>query len=626
MKPARANSLGAVAALLLAIVAFLAINLAAGLSLGSVKLDLTQGRIYTLSPATVDLLKTLNEPITLRFYASPALTEASGQYTGYEQHVRALLDVYARHSHGRITVDDIAPEPYSAEEDRAFSFGLHGVPVDDEGNQAYFGIVATNSTDQTQTIPFLTPDREVFLEYDLTRLIASLGQPKKPVVGLIDGTGAGGMQGGDQGKPWVSLEQARTLFTIRRIDQLTSTIDPAIPVLLIVHPKDLSPITQFAIDQYVLGGGHALVFVDPDAESVAAPMSEMMSSGTPGGGASDLPALFKAWGIDYDPHKIVADWGQSMRVEGESFDRPIVTQFPPYIEIKPPHLDPDDPVTGDLKVINMVTVGALLQAQDAKTTMTPLITSSAHSALANAEDAVGNADPLAFLSKYKQGDQNFVMAARIVGPANTAFPNGPPKDSKIAADKILKTALKPVDVIVVADVDMLANHTWVDIRDMMGQQVAAPFASNGDFLVNALENLTGSPALATLRGRGISSRPLTRIEDLQRVADEKYRATKDELSKKLDEARRKLLSLAPAKSADSDSAAPVLNEEQQATVKQFRAEMADTRNQLRDVQHNLRRDIEQLEGEIEFANIVLVPLAVVIFALLLAFGGRRRGR
>ena len=272
--------------LTLGVVVFLAVNLAAGLTLGSARLDFTQSHIYSLSPVTADMLKNLDEPITLRFYVSPAMRDVSGRYANYADHVQTLLDLYARRSHGKITVETIAPDAFSPEEDRAFGFGLRGVPIDEEGDQAYFGIVGTNSTDRVETIPFLTPEREVFLEYDLTRLVSALQQAKPPVIGLIDGAGT-------SGKTWSAVAEARQLFTLRTLSADTAAIDPTIAALMIVNPRDLKPSMQFAIDQYVLNGGHVLVFVDPDAETVQPAGMDAMGMGS---GSSDLPALFKALG------------------------------------------------------------------------------------------------------------------------------------------------------------------------------------------------------------------------------------------------------------------------------------------------------------------------------------------
>ena len=486
--------------------------------------------------------------------------------------------------------------------------------------------MGTNSTDQTETIPFLAPEREVFLEYDLTKMIAALATPVKPVIGLMDGAGTSSKE---QGQVWSAVDQVRQLFTVRMIPLEADRIDPTVSVLIIVHPKNLSPATLFAIDQYIVAGGHALVFVDPDAESVAPPMSELMNSGISGGGASDMPILFKAWGIVYNPAKIAADWDQAMRIEAESNGRTVVTEFPPYIAVKPPYLKTDDPVTGDLKIINMVTSGALMQKEGATTVFTPLIQTSPHAALADVADAAINADPLAFISKYKPGNETLTLAARIVGPIVSAYPEGPPKDPHAAKPPVpgpyLKEAVKPAEIIVAADVDMLSDHSWVEMRDMMGQRIAMPFASNGDFVINALESLTGSTALSSLRARGVASRPLSRVQELQRIADDRYQATAESLSQKLDETRRQLLTLSAPKSQGVQPAGvPVLSDEQQEAVKRFRSEMVETRQQLRDVQRDLRHDIDRLETRIKILNIVVMPMTIVVFALLVAFGGIRR--
>jgi ABC-type uncharacterized transport system involved in gliding motility auxiliary subunit len=603
-------------ALVLAVVAFLAVNLAAGLTLGSARIDFTQARIYTLSPVTTDILKGLKEPVHIRFYVSPAMVEVSGRYANYAEHVRELLGVYARRSHGMVTVETISPEPYSPEEDRAFGFGLRGVPVDNSGGQAYFGIVGTNSTDQTQTIPFLTPERETFLEYDLTRLISTLATPKKTIIGLIDGAGT-------SGPGWAAVDEVRQSFTVRMIEPNTTAIDPTVSVLMIIHPHDLAPSAQFAIDQFVMGGGRVLAFVDPDAEGLAPSAADMMG-GAPAT-SSDMPVLFKSWGIAYDPAKVAADWQQAMRIQAESFGREVVTEFPPYIGDKPPYVKADDPVTGDLKVVNLITPGALSQIPGAKTVFTSLIQTSPDAALADVADCAAAADPLAFVSKYHPtSGPGYTLAARITGDLSSAFPNGPPKDTHTTGP-VLKQTAKPAEIIVAADVDILSDHSWVEMRNLGGQHVAIPFASNGDFVINALESLTGQPGLSSLRARGVASRPLTKLEDVERAADAQYEQTEEDLSQKLEDVQRKLLTLSGSQGKqDSKGGAPLLNEQQMDAVKQFRAEMSDTRNQLRDVQHNLRHDLDRLETRIRIVNIAVMPLAVIIFAGLLAVHARRR--
>ena len=255
--------------------------------------------------------------------------------------------------------------------------------------------------------------------------------------------------------------------------------------------------------------------------------------------------------------------------------------YPPYIAAKPPYVKTDDPVTGDLKIVNLITPGALDHIEGSSSVFTPLIQTTPHAALVDAGDAVAAADPLAFLSKYKPGDRPLTLAARITGTVATAFPDGPPKDAHIPAAPPggwLKTSAKPAEIIVAADVDMLSDHSWTDMRELGGQQVAIPFASNGDFLINALENLTGRTGLPSLRARGVASRPLTRIVDLERAADDRYRATEEELSHRLEDTQRQLLALSGGQSRDKAGAAapagaaPVLNDRQQDALRAFRAQ------------------------------------------------------
>jgi ABC-type uncharacterized transport system involved in gliding motility auxiliary subunit len=593
-----------------AIAAFLLLNLAATLILPDARLDLTADRLYTLSPVSRDILADLKEPITLRFYVSQGVTDASGPYAAYANRVEELLDVYRRRSHGKLTVEIVNPEPFSADEDRAIGFGLKPIPLDSAGNQGFFGIAGTNSTDDTELIPYLAPEREAFLEYDLTKLIQSLATPQKPVIGLLDGTG-----GLNQGN--VAMEQARQLFSVRTLSSDLTSIDPAISVLMLVHPKNLAAGPRYAIDQFVLNGGHALIFVDPEAET-ASP-TDSRASGLRDGGASDLPDLFKAWGIGYDPLHVVGDWSQAMRIQAESLGRQVVTEYPPYIAVMPPYLKADDPVTGNLKSLNMITAGALTALPGATTSFTPLIESSPQAALIETLDASSLTDPLEITRKYHPGDQSFTLAARLTGKVATAFPAGPPAELKgKTSGPVLKESVKPTVLIVVADSDLLADRAWVDVRETGGGEMATPYAGNGDFLVNALENLTGSPALSVLRGRGLITRRLTRLDNLQRDAEAEFRASEESLARKLDTIRKQLASVTPT---GDDKA--LLGAERQEAIRRFHNEMAETRRALRDVQHDLRRTIDRLIGRIRLIDILAVPVLVVLAAILYAWRERR---
>ena len=433
----RLKTLSPGAKLGLAIVAFLVLNLLVGAVLPDFRLDLTADRLYTLTPVSRDILADLPEPITLRFYVSQGITDTSGPYAAYATRIEELLDVYRRRAHGQIKVEIVNPEPFSPEEDRASGFGLKPVPLDAAGGQGFFGLAGTNSTDDTELIPYLAPEREAFLEYDLTKLIQALSMPKKPLIGLLDGTHE---LDGSEG-PNAALEQVKQLFTVRMLSSDVTVIDPAIAVLLLVHPKNLNPGLRYAIDQYVLGGGHALIFVDPEAETAGS--ADPRTGGIQGGGTSDLPDLFRAWGIGYDPLHVVGDWSQALRIQAQSLGRQVVTDYPPYIAVTPPYLKADDPVTGNLKSINMITAGALTQLGGRRRQF--------HAA--DPVQPAGGADRDAgcliphrsagITRKYHPGEASFTLAARLVGSFATAFPNGPPDKVKMTAPQLQESTKPP---------------------------------------------------------------------------------------------------------------------------------------------------------------------------------------
>lgn len=622
----------AIVAILVAAVLFVAVNLISSQALRVVSLDLTEDRLYTLSDGTREILAGLDEPIILRFFFSPALGDAAPQYRNYANVVRDILQRYSQLSGGKLRLEFRDPEVFSEEEDQAVSFGLQGVPVNDQGDNVYFGLVGTNTTDGVQTIAFFQPDRERFLEYDLTRLIDGLSNRNKKSVGLINSTlpidGRNVMQPrAPVGEPWVLFNQIGEQFDLRNLGFQPTSIPADIDVLMIVQPKGLSKQTLYAIDQYVLRGGRLMVFVDPHAESDPAGAGV---GARLGGARSDLAELFAAWGVAYDPDKVAADIRHARRVSvGDGRVQPI--DYPAWMVLSGDRINRDDVVGADVPNLNFQTAGFLARKDTATIEFTPLAKTSADAMVIDAalvREAIP--DIAAILTNYQPGGEELVLAARLSGTVKSAFPDGPPEgDPKDApavkedAPAHLAESAAPVNIIIVADTDLMEDRSWVRSQTFFGQNVVTPIAGNGGFITNGLDNLSGSGALIGLRGRGQSQKPFERIAELQFEAEQRFRAEERELQKKLEEAGSALRDLQTQRDAGGQV---ILSDTQKEAITKFQAEMLATRRQLRDVQHALRRDIDALESALEFVNIGLIPLLVGAIAIGVGSVRMRRRR
>ena len=303
------------------------VNMFADARLANVQLDLTQGKIYTLSPGTRQVLAALKEPVTLRLFYSRQLGSTVPAYGTYADHVREMLRDYASISGGKVRLEFYDPEPFSDTEDRAMAYGLQGVPLDQGGTQIYFGLAGTNLEDDERTIPFFQAERERFLEYDLTKLVYELSNPKRPVIGVmsslpLDGDPRAMMMGqgrGPGGQPYASAVLLRQTNTVKTVATDAQVIDPDIQVLLVAEAQNLSPATLYAIDQFVMRGGKLMAMVDPWSEAMAATPSP--TGMPPTDTHSDLKQLFDAWGIEFDPTKVVGDLTGAWRVRAGAGDR-----------------------------------------------------------------------------------------------------------------------------------------------------------------------------------------------------------------------------------------------------------------------------------------------------------------
>lgn len=627
-------SIGSVA---VAVVLFFAVNIFSNAALNQWRFDLTENNLYTLTEGTRNILAGLDEPITLRFFLSREVATNVPAVASYSQRVEDLLREYQRRARGKINLQIIDPEPFSTEEDQAEKYGLRSVSVNDGSDPLYFGLVGTNSVDDQEVISFFSPSRQKLLEYDLTRLIYQLSQRQSPVVGLISSLplkvpfsmGQGG------GRSWLIIDQIEKLFKVENIKPDDNEIPDDVDILMIAHPKELSDRMLYAIDQFVLSGGHALVFVDPYMEAEARGRGMSKSE-------SNLDSLFAKWGIDMVDGKIAADMQFAERVRYRKDGRQVTGEFPVWLNIQPSYLNADDVVTANLGNVFLATPGVLQKREDAGTEVTPLIQTSRDATMLDSSLIEEAMTPDNIIEAYKPGSNSLMLAARISGSAQTAFPDGPPaaKDGDGASrqsgkgDQGQQASSGPrnqiksaddINVIVVADADMLHEQFWAQRQNILGNQIIVPSASNADFVINSLENLTGSNDLISVRSRGEYSRSFTRVDQIRQRAELKYRQKEQELRDQLKQTEQSLLELEQGKRNKENEL--MLTQEQQQEIERFRNEKVRIRQELRKVQHQLRKDIDVLEGWLKFINIGLLPLLIVVGGIVVSVErGRRRER
>lgn len=610
--------------------AVVGINLFADANLARSRLDVTEQRLYTLNDGTRQVLANLKEPITLRLFYSRKIGTLVPAYGAYADRVREMLAEYAAAANGNLKLEFFDPEPFSETEDRAVAYGIQGVPADQSGEQVYFGVVGTNLLDDERVIPFFQPDRERFLEYDLTRLVYDLSNPRRPVVGVMTGLPLNGdprmmMQRGAGGGPWVARTQLGQFFTVRDVALDAQVVDPEIQVLAVIHPQDLPETTLYAIDQFVMRGGRLLVMVDPHSEAQA-------SRPGPGGQppaetSSNLAKLFDAWGVAYDPAVAVGDLTDAWRVRASPNERVQAVDYVAWFNIRG-GISRTDPATGELQQISVASAGHIARKDGAAIEFTPLLTTSERSAVLPATTFRQDPNPSRILAEFEPDGQTRVIAARLRGTLKSAFteapavPEGTTRPDNFPAHRAQTEG--PANLAIVADTDMLEDRFWVRVQDFFGQQAATPFNDNGPFFANLVDTLAGGDSLIGLRSRGESLRPFDAVEDLRREAEVKFRQTERGLQQKLEDAEKQLRTLRQGERGQGAAAQAVITAEQRATIDRVRGEIVDTRRQLRDVQFDLRRDIDRLETRLRLFNIVLVPAVLTAIAVLLAIVRRRR--
>lgn len=596
-------------ALVLLAVLFLALTMLSGAFLTGARLDLTENRLYTLSDGTINLLKAIEEPITLEFYFSEQASSELPMVRNFARRVQEMLDEMAGHAEGALEVRRIDPEPFSEAEDRAALLGLEGVPVGAGRESLYLGIVGTNRVDGREVLPFISPAREAFLEYELARMVYILSQPQRPRIGWLSGlpmTGGMDFQTGRQQAPWAVYEEVAELFELDEIDPSAEALPSDIDVLVLVHPRKLSDAMLADIESFVLAGGRLLAFLDPFAETDPGPDPSDPRGAMTADRHSSLEPLLSNWGVAFSTEKFIADLGQALQVNLQQGQPPV--RHPAILGVTAANMNPDDVITAGLEVMNMASVGWFELTDDSLLSLEPLLSSSRNAAPLEAERLRFLDNPDALADEFGPTGERYALAARLSGEVDAAIGAGAgPVRGRI-------------DAILVADADFLADRYWVQRQQFFGTSLLEPFANNADFVVNAIDNLLGNADLISIRGRATSARPFTLVNELRRSAEQSLRATEQRLESELAEAERRINQLQQAR---GDADLSVLTAEQEAEIDRFMARRLEIRQQLRQVRRDLDRDIEALGTRVKVLNIVLMPLAVTVFALVLAWRRKR---
>ncbi|MDX2419291.1 MAG: Gldg family protein [Xanthomonadales bacterium] len=606
--------------LLLLPILFVTLTIMSTVFLKGMRVDLTENGLYTLNEGTRNILRNMDEPVNLYLYFSEEVSRELPQFRSYSRWAGEMLEEFAEQSGGKLTLQRVNPVPFSPEEDQAAQYGLQGVPVGTAGDTLYFGLVGTNALDGLEVMPFLQPDKEKFLEYDLAKIIFSLSHPRHKKVGLISGLDMKpGFDPATQRvrEAWVIHQQFSQLFELQELPPDTGVLPDDLELLVLVHPKDLSDNLLYQIDQFALRGGRVLAFMDPVAEADLGgdpndPMARMNA-----GGSSSLGPLLQAWGVSFDSDRIIGDYAYALQVSIGQGQPPV--RHLGILSVGPEGINNSDVASADLQAVNFSSSGWLAPLERASTQFENLLESSQNAAPIDAARLRFLANPQDLSRDFQPTGDNYALVARITGQASTAFEQ-PPGDMPLMGH-LSGSDDAGINVVLFADTDVLTDRLWVQKQNFLGRSVANSFADNGTLVVNIADQLLGSSDLIGIRTRASTTRSFDRVETLKLSAESRFRDTEERLQAELEETERTLTEM---QSLRQDGELTVLTPEQEAEVQRFVDRKLQIRSELRQVQHDLSRDIEALGMRLKFINIVLVPILIVIAAMVFRHIRRRR--
>ena len=591
------------------------------------RVDLTEGKIYTLSPGTKAILKKIDAPVEVRFYYSQGQSRIPSQYKAYAKQVEDLLNEFRQYAGGNLEVKKLDPEPDSEAEDLANLDGVEGQMVE-TGDKFYLGI-AISLDPQKVALPFLPPNRERLLEYDLARAISQVLSTNKPIIGVMTPLPVFGMQmppqmrmqmGGQNQDPWAFISELKRDFEVKQVAMEADKIDDDIKVLMVVHPKDIKDAALFAIDQFVMRGGKLIACLDPMCLADVQKQNPMMPMP---GAPSNLEKLLKTWGITFDTTKVAADMNFAKQLMVRQGAKP--ETIPTLLFRSAAGINKEDAVAAQVDEILLPFAGVFTGSPAAGLKQSILLKTSKKSQLV--EPFMSQMTPSKIVDDFKESDTVYALAVRLEGKFKTSFPDGKPKADDKDAEK--KDEKKPDDkpgdslketkadnaVLLIGDTDFLSDQFSVQVQNFFGQKMITPRNGNLALTQNIVEQLAGDQNLIGVRSRGTLNRPFTVVQEMQAKANARFQAEIAKVQKEVDETNQKLNEMQGKKQGNQRF---VLSPEQQAEMDKFKKNRAEANKKLKKVRRELAQDIESLELRTKVINIAGMPILVTLLGIGLA--------
>lgn len=601
------------------------------------RLDLTEDRTFTLSPASRRLVGKLDEPVKLELFVSRADVKLGAYRESYARRVETLLRQYAAASGGKLRLVVTDPKPDTKDEQRAQRHGLNGIRTPQ--GAGYLGLTAQQA-DTVKGIGYLDPQREKFLEYDLSKLVASVTRLDRPKLALINTLNItnDAPPGQDQqaGPADVLLAELGQTFQVVTLSNQATELPAGTAVVVLVHPHHLADKLAYAVDQFLLGGGQVFAAVDPLSRFQKFQQGGMPFMMAPMAmGASSDAALLRGWGVNVELEAVTGDLSRNLPIRGA---RGEPVQYPPAIAIGPESLNPKSPLTSDLHELQLMETGAisLISGAEKGVQFEPLITLQGAAVGAVATTAA-NAGPFEKVSlAFRADGKPRVIAALASGSFTSAFPKGAPAEEtktpdgkpaapaapKAPAAPHLAVSAKPGRLLVVADADFLLDPFSVRQRSAGGQTVAEPANDNLAFVLNAVEALVGNDDLGALRTKGTALRPFKVVEDLNRRAQINYQAKLDEIEKQLEVANNRIAELGRSQGGDL-SKGLIVTPEIQREIEKAQKQAEKFMDDRREIRRQANEEVAALGRRLQVLNLLAGPALAALLGLAYFLSRRR---